>query len=169
MANYLEFSDEELVRIGRESLRALRFEKAYEVFAVYADRARVEGRPIPAGILANYALTVGHCKSLKEGLALCQAALKADRHAPEVYYCLAQLYVLANARKQAWEAVRHGLSYGPTHADLRRLEKEMGKRSKPVVPFLHRDNPINVRLGRSLRRGKPSASLAGRSAPSAHR
>jgi hypothetical protein len=154
MANYLEFSDEELVRIGRESLRALKFEKAHEVFAVYADRARAEARPIPAGILANYALTVGHCKSLKEGLALCQAAVKADRHAPEVYSCLAQLYLLANARKQAWEAVRHGLSYGPTHGDLRRLETEMGKRGRPVVPFLHRDNPINVRLGRTLRRGK---------------
>jgi len=154
MANYLEFSDEELVRIGRESLRALRFEKAHEVFEVYADRARAAGRPIPAGVLANYALTVGHCKSLKEGLVLCQAALKADRHAPEVYSCLAQLYLLAKARRQAWEAVRHGLSYGPTHGDLRRLENEMGKRGRPVVPFLHRDNPINVRLGRSLRRAK---------------
>jgi hypothetical protein len=152
MANYLEFSDEELIRIGRESLRSLRFEKAYEVFEVYAERVGVEGRPIPAGILANYALTVGHCKSLKEGLLLCQAALKADRHSPEVYSCLAQLYLLANARKQAWDAVQNGLSYGPTHGDLRRLEKDMGKRGRPVVPFLHRDNPINVRLGRSLRR-----------------
>ena len=154
MANYLEFSDEELIRIGRESLRSLRFEKAHEVFEVYAERARAEGRPIPAGILANYALTVGHCEGLKEGIVLCQAAVKSDRRAPEVYSCLAQLYLLANARKQAWEAVRHGLSYGPAHADLRRLEAEMGVRGRPLVPFLHRDNPINVHLGRSLRRGK---------------
>lgn len=157
MANYLEYSDEELIRIGRESLRSLRFEKAHEVFGVYAERASVEGRAIPAGILANYALTVGHCKSLKEGLLLCQAAVKSDRHAPEVYSCLAQLYLLANARKQAWEAVRHGLSYGPTHAELRRLEGEMGVRGRPLVPFLHRDNPINIRLGRTLRRGKASS------------
>ena len=154
MPNFLEYSDEELIRAGRLALRSLKFEKAYEVFGVYAERASVEGRAIPAGILANYALTVGHCKSLKEGLLLCQAALKADRHAPEVYSCLAQLYLLSHARKQAWEAVRHGLSYGPTHADLRRLESEMGKRGRPLVPFLHRDNPINIRLGRSLRRGK---------------
>ncbi len=155
MTNWLEFPDDELVRIGRLALRSLHFEKAHDVFEVYAERARREARPIPAGILANYAVTVGHCKSLKEGLTLCQAALKADRHSPEVYSCLAQLYLLAKARKQAWEAVRHGLSFGPTHADLRKLENEMGKRAKPVVPFLHRDNPINIRLGRSLRRTKP--------------
>jgi hypothetical protein len=162
MANYLEFSDEELVRIGRESLRSLRFEKANEVFGVYAERASAKGRPIPAGILANYALTVGHCNNVKEGLLLCQAALKADRHAPEVYSCLAQIYLLANARKQAWEAVRQGLSYGPSHGDLRRLEAEMGVRGRPVVPFLHRDNPINVRLGRTLRRAKSSPRRAPR-------
>ena len=162
MANYLEFSDEELVRIGREALRSLKFEKAHEVFAVYAERASVERRPIPAGILANYALTVGYCKSLKEGLLLCQAAMKSDSHAPEVYSCLAQLYLLAKARKQAWEAVRNGLSYGPAHADLRRLEAEMGVRGRPLVPFLHRDNPINIRLGRSVRR---RTSASPRSAP----
>ena len=60
MANYLEFSDEELVRVGRLALRSLQFEKAYEVFGVYAQRAGVEERAIPAGILANYALTIGH-------------------------------------------------------------------------------------------------------------
>jgi hypothetical protein len=136
MPNFLEYSDEELVRAGRLALRSMKFEKAYEVFGVYAERASVEGRAIPAGILANYALSVGHCRSLKEGLLLCQAALKADKHAPEVYFCLAQLYLLSHARKQAWEAVRHGLSYGPTHAELRRLETEMGVRGRPVVAAL---------------------------------
>lgn len=156
MPNYLEYSDEELVRAGRLAMRSLKFEKAYELFGVYAERASVQGSAIPAGVLANYALTLGHCKSRKEGLLLCQAALKADRHSPEVYSCLAQLYLLGHARKQAWDAVQLGLTYGPKHADLLRLEAEMGVRGRPVVPFLHRDNPINVRIGRTLRRRKPA-------------
>lgn len=165
MPNYLEFSDEELIRVGRLALRSLRFEKAYEVFGVYAERAEAEGRPIPAGTLANYALTVGHCRSVREGLVLCQAALKADRRSPEVYCCLTQLYLLSRSRRHAWEALELGLSYGPKHPDLRRLETEMGVRGKPVVPFLHRDNPINVRLGRSLRRAKATPRRSSRASP----
>lgn len=154
MANWHEHSEEELIRVGREAMRSLRFDRAHEVFAVYTERLRGEGRPVPAGVLANYALTVGHCKSLKEGIALCQTAMKSDRRAPEVYLCLAQLYLMANARKQAWETIHQGLSYGPTHGGLIGLEAEMGVRKRPVVPFLDRGNPINVHLGRVLRGGK---------------
>lgn len=150
--DWKERSEEELVRIGREALRGLRFERARDAFAEYVERMRSEGRAAPAGILANYALALGHTRSLKEGIGVCQAALKADRRAPEVYYCLAQLYLLANARRQAWEALELGLSCGPSHAGLRKLQEQIGVRRGPLLPFLHRDNPLNVRLGKVLRR-----------------
>lgn len=112
MANFKEHSEEELVRLGREALRANRFDRAREAFAEYTARLVAQGRQVPAGILANEALAVGH-GNLKEGIALCQAALKSDRRVPEVYYCLAQLYLLSKARRQAWDTLRQGLSRGP--------------------------------------------------------
>lgn len=152
MVSWKEHSEEELVRIGREALRGLRFERARDAFGEYAERLNSQGRKVPAGILGNYALALAHSNSLKEGLTLCQTALKTDRRAPEVYFCLAQLYLLARARKQAVEAVRQGLAYGPAHAGLLELERQMGVRGNPPLPFLHRDNPLNVRIGKALRR-----------------
>ena len=154
MVNWQELSEAELVRVGREALRSLRFERARDVFRKYTERLYREVRPVPAGILANYALALGHCNSLKEGIALCQKAQKSDRRAPEVYYCLAKLYLLARSRKQAWEALDLGLSYGSAHAGLIQLQKQMGVRRNPPLPFLHRDNPLNVRIGKALRRRK---------------
>jgi hypothetical protein len=154
--NWQELPEDELVRVGRQALRSLRFERARDAFGEYTERRRRELRPVPAGILANYALALGHCRSLKEGIALCQTALKSGRRLPEVYYCLVRLYLLAHSRKQAWEALRLGLSCGPKHAGLVQLRSQMGVRRNPPVPFLPRDNPLNVRLGKALRRRKGS-------------
>jgi hypothetical protein len=153
MANWHEHSEEELVRIGREAMRSLRFDRAHEAFSEYTKRLGTANRPIPPGVQANYAVSIGHTRSLKEALLLCQAALKADKRSPEVHYCLAQIYLLSHSRKQAWEAIHQGLSFGPTHPGLLALEAEMGVRKKPILPFLKRGHPVNVRLGRVLRRG----------------
>ena len=161
MVSWKEQSEEELVRIGREALRGLRFERARDAFTEYIERLRAEGRPVPAGILANCALALGHTDGLKEGIALCQAAIKVDRRVPEVYYRLAQLYLFARDRKQAVAAARRGLSYGPAHAGLLELEAQLGVRRNPLVPFLHRDNPLNVRLGKALRRRRKLSVRAG--------
>jgi tetratricopeptide (TPR) repeat protein len=154
MPKWAEYSEEELVRIGREALRSLRFERARDALAEYVERLQNDKRPVPAGALANYALALGHTSGTKEGLAVCKAALKSNRRLPEVYYCLAQLYLLTRSRKQAFEALREGLARGPEHAGLVALQAQMGVRRKGPVPFLHRDNALNVRLGKALRRGK---------------
>ena len=161
MAKLPELSEDQLVRVGREALRSLRYERARDVFREYTERLSRDARPVPAGVLANYALAVGHCESLKEGIALCQTALKSDRRAPEAHYCLAQLYLLAGARKQAWQTLLEGLTHGSTHAGLLQLREQMGVRGSPLVPFLERGNPLNVRLGKALRRRKKGSRRTG--------
>ena len=151
MAMWKELSEDELVRAGREALRGLRFARARDRLEEYLERLEKEDRAAPAGILANYALAVGKTGKVKEGMALCQTAMKANRRVAEVYYCLAQLQLTAGLRKQAVETVREGLSHGPAHVGLRETEAQMGIRRSPMVPFLHRNNPINVRLGKALR------------------
>jgi tetratricopeptide (TPR) repeat protein len=165
MEKWAEHSEDELVRIGREALRSQRFERARDALAEYVERLQNESRPVPAGALANYALALGHTSGTKEGIAVCKAALKANRRLPEVYYCLAQLYLLTRSRKHAWEALRQGLAFGPDHPGLVALQAQMGVRRKEPLPFLNRDNALNVRLGKALRRrkggsGKPPGTAA---------
>jgi tetratricopeptide (TPR) repeat protein len=161
MDAWAHLSEDELVRAGREALRGLRFSRARDMFEEYLRRLEKEGRGAPAGVLANYALAVGKTGDVKHGIGLCQAALKANRKVAEVYYCLAQLYLMSGSRKQAFETVGQGLACGPAHLGLRETKARMGVRGSPIVPFLHRDNPINVRLGRALRsrRGKKKSPV----------
>lgn len=161
MVDWHEFPDEDLVRVGREAMRALRFERAREAFELYAERLKEQGRNVPAGVLANHALAVGHMTGVKDGIALCLAAVKRDRRQPEAYRCLTELYLMARLRRQAWEALRTGLSHDPAHPGLVALQRRMGVRRNPPVPFLHRDNPLNVRLGKALRRKRSPSRSSG--------
>jgi hypothetical protein len=160
MEMFANLSEDELVRAGRDALRGLRFSRARDMFEEYLRRLTKEGRGAPAGVLANYALAVGKTGDVKHGITLCQAALKANRKVAEVYYCLAQLYTMAGSRKMAVETVSQGLACGPAHIGLRETQERMGVRGSPILPFLHRDNPINIRLGRALRgRSKRKGSV----------
>jgi len=159
MDPWANLSEDELIRAGRDALRGLRYSRARDLFESYLRRLEKEGRGAPAGVLANYALAVGKTGDVKHGIGLCQAALKTNKKVAEVYYCLAQLYILSGSRKLAVEAVEKGLACGPAHVGLRETQARMGVRGSPILPFLHRDNPLNIRLGRALRRNRRKGSV----------
>ena len=46
------------------------------------------------------------------------------------------------------DAIERGLAVDARNLDLLRLKVGVGVRRLPVIPFLHRDHPINVSLGR---------------------
>ena len=83
----------------------------------------------------------------KDGLALCQHAVKVDRYEPENWLNLARVYLLANDRQRGVKALEKGLKLSPRHPALCELRREIGYRRKPVVPFLPRDSFINRYLG----------------------
>ncbi len=84
---------------------------------------------------------------LKEGLALCEHAIKVQFFQPENYLNLGRTRMLVDDRKGAVEAIQQGLRIDPTNEALLAFEKKMGKRKPPVLRFLSRDNPINRLLG----------------------
>ncbi|HTD53704.1 MAG TPA: hypothetical protein VK780_11835, partial [Thermoanaerobaculia bacterium] len=55
-------------------------------------------------------------------------------------------------RKKTFDAVAKGLRLAPRHTELLELQRSLGVRRRPAVPFLTRGNPLNVRLGRVLSR-----------------
>lgn len=94
-------------------------------------------------------------KQVKEGLRLCEHAVRAQFYHPDCHLNLARVQVLAKNRKGAVHAIAQGLALDPRNSALRALHDEIGVRKRPVVPFLSRKNPINRTLGR-LRRNLKS-------------
>lgn len=87
-------------------------------------------------------------KRIRDGIRLCQHAVKLEFYQPENYLNLARTYLLADNRRKAFEAVSKGLQMDRGNRELRGLLQQMGARRRPVIPFLSRDNPVNRFLGR---------------------
>ncbi|MEO8274805.1 MAG: tetratricopeptide repeat protein [Thermoanaerobaculia bacterium] len=96
-------------------------------------------------------------RQVKEGLRLCEHAVKAQFYHPDCHLNLARVQMLAKNRKAAVSAVAQGLALDPRNSSLRALQAEIGVRKKPVVGFLSRSHPVNRTLGK-LRKGSKSES-----------
>ncbi len=88
----------------------------------------------------------------REGLALCEHAVKMEFFQPDNQLNLARTLLLNGDRKRAMQAVERGLKIDSDHRALLELKQEMGSRRPPVFGFLGRDNFLNVLVGR-LRHG----------------
>lgn len=84
----------------------------------------------------------------REGLALCEHAVKMEFFQPENQLNLARTMLLNGNRKRAVEAIERGLKLDGDHTELIQLRQEIGERRAPVLAFLGRDNFLNVTLGR---------------------
>jgi len=87
-------------------------------------------------------------KQVKEGLRLCQHAVKSQFYSPDCHLNLARVQILAKNRKGAVHAIAQGLALDPRNAELRALHAEIGVRKRPVVGFLSRNHPVNRTLGK---------------------
>lgn len=85
---------------------------------------------------------------VKEGVKLCQHAVKLEFYQAENYLNLARTLVLAGQRRAAVRALGEGLKIEPDNEQLLELQGEIGLRKRPVLPFLSRSNPLNLVLGR---------------------
>lgn len=83
----------------------------------------------------------------KEGLALCEHAVKVQFYEPENYVILSKVHLLHHRRGKAVQALHQALKLNSRHPEALRLAQEIGLRRRPVIPFLSRDNPLNKYLG----------------------
>ncbi len=153
--------EEDLLAHARDALKAKQYAPARDLFAEYCSRFAATRTPVPPGIVASYALARGHAREMKVALEMCRRALSADRTNPYIHACLAELYLLAGSRRQAVESVRRGLACSPDYPVLLRLQQELGVRQRRPIAFLPRANPINIALGRALRRRRSSGRAPG--------
>jgi hypothetical protein len=87
-------------------------------------------------------------RRVREGITLCQHAIKREFYQPENYVNLARTQLLAGRRREAVEAIAAGRRLDPDHRGLAALHDELGVRRAPVLGFLHRRSFLNRLLGR---------------------
>lgn len=111
----------------------------------------------PADGLSYYGLCLALVqKKFKPAVDLCRKAIELQFYHPEHYANLARVYMAAENRKKALAAIDEGLRVLPDDESLVELRVELGRRKKPVIPFLPRDNALNVALGRARHAKKES-------------
>lgn len=95
--------------------------------------------------------------SPKEGIRVCREAmslLKKSKTADLVVllplFCLnlGRASMAGNKRREAMAAFEEGLKYDPKNSSLLAEMKNFGVRSRPAIPFLERNHPVNIYLGK---------------------
>lgn len=121
------------------------------------ERGLSENVPAVAYSFLGYGIA-RYQRQVKEGLRLCEHAVKAQFYNPDCHLNLARVQVLAKNRKGAVNAIAQGLALDPRNAALRALQAEIGVRKRPVIGFLARENPVNRTLGKLRRQMKATSS-----------
>lgn len=96
----------------------------------------------------------GYCtayenQEFSRGIDLCRDAIRCDRLLPDGYLALSRIYLRKSLRKPAIETLQQGLKM-TRDEEISTLLVNLGVRKKPIIPFLSRDNFLNIFLGRIL-------------------
>ncbi len=157
---------EDLVELGISAAKAAQFERGLIFLAeAYRHVGRDQHR-LSGPLLSFYGLCLAlHRGRIKEAAEFCWLGVEKDHFNPDVYHNMARVWMAGRSRRKAVEALEKGLALDPKHPGLKRLMAEMGMRKAPVIPFLHRDNPLNVSLGKMRKRSGEAKSPAGPGSP----
>jgi tetratricopeptide (TPR) repeat protein len=96
---------------------------------------------------SGYGLALRQNK-IREGIELCERAVRVEFYEPENYLNLARTQMLAGKKRAAIRTIKNGLHIDPENTELKALHQQFGARRPNVIPFLKREHPINAYLGR---------------------
>lgn len=144
---------EDLVELGISAAKVAEYERGLIFLAeAYRHVGRDQHR-LSGPLLSFYGLCLAlHRGRIKEAAEFCWLGVEKDRYNPDVHCNMARVWMAGRSRRKAVDALERGLALDAKHPGLKRLLAEMGTRHAPVIPFLHRDNPLNVSLGKMRRR-----------------
>lgn len=133
---------------GVRMLYACRFGDALHHF-----QEAVVLEPHALGYLSYLGLALAHAdRKYSDATQLCRRAIESEYHRPEHYFNLAEIQLLAGRRAEAVKSYNQALSWNPTYEPAQDALRKLGIRKAPVVPILPRSHPVNVLLGKALRR-----------------
>ena len=165
-ADNLRPPDDEIAEATRAAIAATErgdYEGALRVFGVLYSA----GSPPPPMLALSY---YGLCLALQEnqtkkGIELCREALEHQFYEPAHYANLIQLYLKKRSRRKAVQVLEEAMEKIPDDPTILRVRQEMGYRSDPPIRFLHRDNPLNMALGKTRRKSRARVAPSRKEAP----
>ncbi|MEO8216197.1 MAG: hypothetical protein ABI718_03855 [Acidobacteriota bacterium] len=143
-----------LISMGIAATKARKYKEAFALFEqAFASADETEGSGQKASYveaLSYYGLATAMTQGkFKKSAELCRKAIDLQFYNGEHFANLVRVYLESGSRKRAVEALQEGFRSLPGDGTLLALQREIGMRSRPVVPFLSRENPINVSLGKA--------------------
>jgi Flp pilus assembly protein TadD len=109
--------------------------------------------PHSKGYLSYLGVAVAHAeRKYSDAEQLCRRAIEAEYHRPEHYYNLGEVHLLAGRKSDAMKCFNQSLSWNPNFEAAQDALRKLGVRKPPVLPMLSRSHPVNVILGRALRK-----------------
>jgi hypothetical protein len=140
---------EDLIEMGISSAKKAQYERGLILLAEAYRRLGRDHHRLSGPLLSFYGLCLAlHRGRIKEAADFCWLGVEKDHYNPDVYFNMAHVWMAGRSRRKAVDAIEKGLALEPRHVGLLRLRAEIGMRKTPVLPFLHRDNPLNISLGR---------------------
>lgn len=105
--------------------------------------------PFDARLMSWYGLTLVMVeRNSNLGMLYCDQALRMAGPDAELHLNQARAHLALGQRDRAVRSVIRGLTAAPLDPALTAAKSSMGWRRKPVLPFLHRNNPLNRWLGK---------------------
>jgi hypothetical protein len=104
------------------------------------------------------ALAMSNNSRAEEGARFCEIAIQKEPYQHEHYIALARIWQAARNRQKTVQAVDRGLRELPRSQSLLEMRGAIGWREKSAVGFLPRSHPVNVTLGKMLRKKREPPS-----------
>jgi hypothetical protein len=147
--------DEELTTAAWEGIKLCR-QGSWSQGVTYLTKVAREKHPetkLPGLFYSYLGYGIALCEHrVREGLELCEKAVKAGFYEPDNFLNLSRAHLLRKNRRAAVKWLTKGLKVDPNHEGLRNLQHDLGVRKSPILPFLPRGNAINVMLGKARHR-----------------
>jgi len=144
--------DQERIKDAIRLTRQEEFDQALTLFESHLpglSGGTIADRRLAAAAFSYYGLCVAMVRrKYSQAVDYCNVSLKANFMDPDHRANLAQVYLERGDRRKAVETLNAGLRLEPNNTQINLIFDQIGRRRRPVVPFLSRDNPLNVWLGK---------------------
>lgn len=139
----------QMARRGVELCRDGRWPEGLNMLAEVFNSKSGSSGELPGSYLSylGYGIARFHNQK-KEGLALCEQAVKTEFYQVDSFFNLARTAALLGEKRKAMKALERGLKLDPQHAPSLALVAELGTRRSPVLSFLPRGHALNRWLGK---------------------
>jgi len=87
-----------------------------------------------------------------ESIEICREAVDTFPFDGDICMNLVRAEIFLENRRAALDIIKMGLRYSQNHAGLHKLRNNLGVRKRKPLPFLPRNNSVNVALGRIMRK-----------------